>query len=77
MGKKVKKVWSYPSFAWFWDHDRDTLLDRLEGSPFASVMEKNNLKLSDVGDWERFDGFYFVIWRNGKTSKISREGVKE
>lgn len=80
MGKEVKRssrIWKYPSFAWFWDNDRESLLKRIEGGSFKEIMNKNNIELSDVGDWERFDSFYLVILRNGKVVKVTKEGVKK
>lgn len=65
----------YPTFAWFWDHDRK----RLSELGYDKIIEKIRevgIEPEDIGDLEMYGNGVVVVWTRDERKIIVRIGDK-
>jgi hypothetical protein len=63
----------YPTFAWFWDNDRERLMKRIVDSEIISAIKRSGIKLDDVYDFENFYNVVVVRLRDGRNILCNKE----
>lgn len=63
----------YPTFAWFWENDRERLMKKIVDSKTLSAIEHNGIKLEEVYDFENFYNCVVVKLRDGRNVLCNKE----
>lgn len=64
---------SYPTFAWYWDNDREGLMRKFVDTDTRTAIEHNGIKLEEVYDFENFYNCVVVKLRDGRNVLCNKE----